>query len=161
MSVIYTFDIKACRKTSLNWFFGGFLKFKISKRPRLLCLGPCKDQDHSPVFIWSSSVQSPIFYQRLDLETLLLVLWQAFGASNQLGLNKSHDHVVIFFSFIMLLEAEAMLGQVGKYSEIINNGQRKYILCAEIFFLCAETFFLCAETFSTPENIFFSPQKKK
>ena len=98
MSVIHTFDIKACRKTSLNWFFGGFLKFKISKRPRPLYLGPCKDQDHSPVFIWSSSVQSLIFYQRLDLETLLLVLWQAFGASNQLGLNKSHDHVVIFLS---------------------------------------------------------------
>ena len=46
-----------------------------------------------------------------------------------------------------------MLGQVGKYSEIINNSQRKYILCAEISILCAETF-------STPENIFFSPPKK-
>ena len=53
-----------------------------------------------------------------------------------------------------------MLGQVGKYSEIINNGQWKYILCVETFILCAEIFILCAETFSTPENIFFSPQKK-
>ena len=53
-----------------------------------------------------------------------------------------------------------MLGQVGKYSEIINNSQRKYILCAETFILCAEISILCAETFSTPENIFFSPPKK-
>ena len=53
-----------------------------------------------------------------------------------------------------------MLGQVGKYSEIINNGLRKYNLCAETFILCAEIFIMCAETFSTPEDIFFSPQKK-
>ena len=53
-----------------------------------------------------------------------------------------------------------MLGQVGKYSEIINNGLRKYILCVETFILCAEIFILCVETFSTPKNIFFSPQKK-
>ena len=39
-SVINTFDIKACRKTNLDRFFGGFLNFKISKRPRPLCPGP-------------------------------------------------------------------------------------------------------------------------
>ena len=124
MSVIHTFDIKACRKTSLDWFLGGFLKFKISKRLRPLCLGPCKDQDRNPVFIWTSSVQSPIFYQRLDLKTLLLVLWQAFGASNQLGLNKSHDHVVIFIFLIMPLEAEAEAEQLSSflsYSEERKN----------------------------------------
>ena len=53
-----------------------------------------------------------------------------------------------------------MLGQVGKYSEIINNGLRKYNLCVETFILCAEIFIMCVETFSTPENIFFSPKKK-
>ena len=52
--------------------------------------------------------------------------------------------VVRFYEFISY--KPCMLGQVGKYSEIINNGQWKYILCVE--------------TFSTPENIFFSPQKK-
>ena len=60
-SVINTFDIKACRKTNLDRFFGGFLNFKISKRPRLLCLRPCKDQDRGLVFIQFSSVQSPVF----------------------------------------------------------------------------------------------------
>ena len=59
--------------TGLDRFFGGFLNFKISKRPRLLCLRPRKDEDHGPVFIYFSPVQSPVFYRslRLDLETLV------------------------------------------------------------------------------------------
>ena len=40
ITVINTFDIKVCRKSGLGWFFGGFLNFKISKRPRLLYPGP-------------------------------------------------------------------------------------------------------------------------
>ena len=53
----------------------GFLNFKISKRPRPLCLGPHKDQDHGLVFIQFSPVWSPVFYRslRLDLETLVIV----------------------------------------------------------------------------------------
>ena len=69
------FNFKACRKTGLgfNQFFGGFLNFKISKRPRPLCLGPRKDRDRSPVLIRFSPVRSPVFYRSLrpDLETLL------------------------------------------------------------------------------------------
>ena len=58
--------------TGLDQFFGSFLNFKISKRPRPLCLGPRKDQDRGPVFIQFSPVRSPVFYRslRLDLETL-------------------------------------------------------------------------------------------
>ena len=58
--------------TGLDWFFGGFLNFKISKRPRPLCLSPRKDRDPGPVFIQFSLVRSPVFYRslRLDLETL-------------------------------------------------------------------------------------------
>ena len=58
--------------TGLDWFFGGFLNFKISKRPRPLCLSPCKGRDRGPVFIQFSLVRSPVFYRslRLDLETL-------------------------------------------------------------------------------------------
>ena len=77
MHVIHTFNIKACRKTGLGLtgfdrFFGGFLNFKISKKPRPLCLGPRKDRDRGPVFIRFSPVRSPVFYRSLrpDLETL-------------------------------------------------------------------------------------------
>ena len=58
--------------TGLDRFFGGFLNFKISKRPRPLCLGPRKDRDHGPVLIRFSPVRSPVFYWSLrpDLETL-------------------------------------------------------------------------------------------
>ena len=67
MSVIHTFDIKVCRKTSLGFnqsqpVYWQFLILKYQK-----------DQDHSPVFIWFSPVWSPVFYWslRLDLETLM------------------------------------------------------------------------------------------
>ena len=74
MPVIHTFNIKVCRKTGLGFdrFFGGFLNFKISKRPRPLCLGPRKDRDRGPVLIRFSPVRSPVFYRSLrpDLETL-------------------------------------------------------------------------------------------
>ena len=59
--------------TGLDQFFGGFLNFKISKRPRPLCIGPRKDQDHGLVLIRFSPVGSPVFYRSLrpDLETLV------------------------------------------------------------------------------------------
>ena len=61
--------------TGFDRFFGGFLNFKISKRPRPLCLRPRKDRDHGPVLIRFSPVRSPVFYRSLrpDLETLVII----------------------------------------------------------------------------------------
>ena len=61
--------------TGLNWFLGGFLKFKNIKKLRQPCLGPWKDWDHCPVFIQFIAVWSLVFYWslRLDFETLCMI----------------------------------------------------------------------------------------
>ena len=72
------------------------------------------------------------------------------------------------FSQLLKYILRYMLGQVGKYSELVNMCQQKYILCVEIFstspeicfcseniFICPRKYILCAEIFSTPRIFVF------
>ena len=117
--------------TGLDRFFGGFLNFKISKRPRPLCLRPRKDRDHGPVLIRFSPVRSPVFYRSLrpDLETLVVATQQTFAVFAKIAsLTQTTSHLsrsgpVLEYANIHVFYCPMMHGTM--YTEYLSRNEFK------------------------------------